>query len=64
LLLRDARVRTRTRYISVIRALLRQHGYRVPAGSAEHFVQRVQRLPLPDALSSGSAGSRWVELHA
>jgi hypothetical protein len=44
LLVRDALVRTRTRYISVIRALLRQHGYRVPSGSAEHFVHRVQSL--------------------
>src|SRR6266478_4057927 len=42
LLVRDALVRTRTRYISLIRALLRQHGYRVPSGSAESFVHRVQ----------------------
>ena len=35
LMVRDALVRTRTRYISVVRALLRQHGYRVPSGSAE-----------------------------
>jgi len=27
---RDALVRTRTRYISLIRAVLRQQGYRVP----------------------------------
>ena len=44
---RDALVRTRTRYISLIRALLREHGFRVPSGSAEHFIQRVQRLPNP-----------------
>jgi len=37
LVVRDALVRTRTRYISIVRALLRQHGYRVPSGSAEHF---------------------------
>ena len=43
---RDALVHTRTRYISVIRALLRQHGYRVPSGSAEGFIQRVQ-APAP-----------------
>ena len=49
---RDALVRTRTRYISVIRALLRQHGYRVPSGSAEGFIQRVQGLPLPGRLRS------------
>jgi transposase len=45
LLVRDAVVRTRTRYISLIRALLRQHGFRVPSGSAESFVHRVQGLP-------------------
>jgi transposase len=49
---RDALVHTRTRYISVIRALLRQHGYRVPSGSAEHFIDRVQALPLPGRLRS------------
>jgi transposase len=52
LVVRDALVRTRTRYISVIRALLRQHGYRVPSGSAEHFVQRVRDLPLPGRVLS------------
>src|SRR4249919_3007301 len=52
LAVRDALVRTRTRYISVIRALLRQHGYRVPSGSAGAFIDRVQRLPLPGRLRS------------
>jgi len=49
---RDALVHTRTRYISVIRALLRQHGYRVPSGSADSFVDRVRGLPLPGRLRS------------
>jgi transposase len=49
---RDALVHTRTRYISLIRALLRQHGYRVPSGSAEGFIQRVRDLPLPGRLLS------------
>ena len=49
---RDALVHTRTRYISVIRALLRQQGYRVPSGSAEGFIQRVRALPLPGRLLS------------
>ena len=49
---RDALVHTRTRYISVIRALLRQHGYRVPSGSAGSFLDRVRRLPLPGRLRS------------
>jgi transposase len=47
---RDALVHTRTRYISVIRALLRQQGYRVPSGSAERFVDRVQALSRPGRL--------------
>jgi transposase len=49
---RDARVRTRTGYISLIRALLRQHGYRVPSGSAEAFPRRVLAVPLPGRLLS------------
>ena len=52
LVVREALVRTRTRYISIIRALLRQHGYSVPSGSAGNFVQRVQDLPLPGRLRS------------
>ena len=52
LLVRDALVRTRTRYISVIRALLRQQGYRVPSGSAEAFATRVRALALPGPLLS------------
>ena len=52
LVVRDALVHTRTRYISVIRALLRQHGYHVPSGSAEHFIERVRSLPLPGRLLS------------
>jgi len=52
LLVRDALVRTRTRYISLIRALLRQQGYRVPSGSAEAFPTRVRGLALPGPLLS------------
>jgi transposase len=49
---RDALVSTRTRYISLIRALLRQHGYRVPSGGAEAFVDRVATMTLPGRLLS------------
>jgi transposase len=52
LLVRDALVRTRTRSISLIRALLRQQGYRVPSGSAEAFATRVRALALPGPLRS------------
>jgi transposase len=49
---RDALVHTRTHYISVIRALLRQQGYGVPFGSADSFIDRVRDLPLPGRLRS------------
>jgi transposase len=52
LTVRDALVRTRTGYIAVSRALLRQHGWRVPTGSAEGFGRRVLALPLPGRLLS------------
>src|SRR5262245_53390686 len=49
---REALVRTRTRYISLIRALLRQQGYRVPVGGANGFVLRVDAMALPGQLRS------------
>lgn len=52
LTVRDALVRTRTGYISVIRSLLRQHGWRVPTGAAETFSHRVRKVPLPGRLLS------------
>ena len=52
LTVRDALVRTRTGYISVIRARLRQDGWRVPTGSAEGFIRRVLALALPGRLLS------------
>jgi transposase len=52
LLVRDAIVRTRTRSISLARALLRQHGYGVASGSAEAFPTRVGALTLPGPLLS------------
>ena len=45
-------VRTRTRSLSLIRALLRQQGYRVPSGSAEAVGHRVAALPLRGRLLS------------
>src|SRR5262249_57690029 len=63
LTVRDALVRTRTRYISLIRALLRQHGWRVPSGSAEGFPRRVLALPLPGRLRSEVAPLLAVMRH-
>jgi transposase len=63
LLVRDALVRTRTRYISLIRALLRQHGYRVPSGSADAFPRRLRALALPGRLLSTIAPLLAVMRH-
>src|SRR6266849_723694 len=63
LLVRDAIVRTRTRYISLIRALLRQHGYRMPSGSAEGFLGRVRAVALPGPLRSQIAPLLAVMCH-
>jgi transposase len=52
LAVRDALVRTRTRYIGIARAVLRGHGFRVPSGQAESFVPRVEALQLPGQLKS------------
>jgi transposase len=49
---RDALVRTRTRYIALIRSRLRQEGWRIPTGTAERFSRRVPALPLPGRLRS------------
>jgi transposase len=50
LAVREALVRTRTRYLSVIRALLRREGVRVPSGSAAAFARRLARVEVPPAL--------------
>jgi transposase len=47
---RAALVDSRTKYISLARALLRQEGYRVASGSAGTFVKRVQAHELPEPL--------------
>src|SRR5262245_52830756 len=52
LAVRDALVRTRTRYITLIRSRRRQAGGRVPPGTAEGFSRRVLALPLPGRLRS------------
>lgn len=52
LAVRDALVRTRARFISLIRALLRREGLRVPSGMARHFPRRLAALTVPDPLSA------------
>jgi transposase len=52
LAVRDAVVRTRTRYIGLVRPLLRREGFRVRNGNVETFVRRVEELVLPEHLRS------------
>jgi transposase len=47
---REALVRTRSRYISLIRALLRREGLRVGSGSGAGFLDRLEKEELPDIL--------------
>src|SRR4030095_10784791 len=49
LAVREALVRTRTRYLSVIRAVLRRDGIRVPSGSAAMFGRRLAQVALSPA---------------
>jgi transposase len=44
---RDALVSSRTKYISLARALVRQEGHRIGSGSARTFARRVQAQDLP-----------------
>jgi transposase len=50
LAVRDTRVRTRAKYMSLISALARQEGCRIPTGYPEGFVARVEKLELPESL--------------
>jgi len=50
LAVREALVRTRTRYISLIRSLLRREGLRVRSGSTETFLERLAEVDLRDQL--------------
>ena len=52
LAVRDGLVRTRTRWIGLVRPLLRREGIRVRNGNVETFVRRVEELALPTHLCS------------
>jgi len=47
LTVREALVRTRSRYVSIVRSTLRSEGFRVRSGAASTFVARVEELELP-----------------
>jgi transposase len=50
LAVRAALVQTRTRYLSLLRALLRREGIALPTGSAATFARRLATVDLPPAL--------------
>ena len=51
LAVRDALVRTRTRYVAVIKALVRRDGLRLPSGNPEHTERKLAALELPSGLT-------------
>lgn len=52
LTVREALVRTRTRYISIVGALLRGEGLRVRSGDAAAFVERAREVEMPAHLET------------
>ena len=54
LAVRDALVRTRTRYIALIKATVRREGWRLPSGEAEPAVARLAALPSPPTCARSS----------
>src|SRR5260370_11232086 len=49
LAVRDALVRTRTRYVALIKAIVRREGLRLPGGDPAHTVAKLAALPLSPA---------------
>jgi transposase len=52
LAVRDTLVRTRTRYVGLLKALLRRDGHRLPSGSPEHTAVTVAALPVSPTLAA------------
>jgi transposase len=52
LAVRDALVRTRTRYVALIKAFVRREGLRLAGGTPERTVVKLAQLTLPPALTS------------
>jgi len=52
LTVRDALIRTRTRYVSVVKALARRDGLRLPSGEPVHTEAKLAALPLSAALAA------------
>ena len=60
LTVRDALIRTRTRYVSVVRALTRRDGLRLPSGEPVHTEAKLAALPLSAPLAAELAPLRVV----
>ena len=60
LAVRDALIRTRTRYVSVVKALARRDGLRLPPGTPVHTEAKLAALPLPAPLAEEVAPLRAV----
>jgi transposase len=58
LAVRDALIRTPTRYVNVVRALTRRDGLRLPAGGPIHTEAKLATLPLPALLAAEVAPLR------
>ena len=58
LAVREALVRTRARYIALLRALLGREGLRVGTGSAKTFGERLEKVAIPEALAGALAPLR------
>lgn len=63
LAVRDALVRTRARYIALIRALLRREGLRVRGSSSKKFLTALGELTLPDTLAAEIAPLLGLMVH-
>jgi transposase len=50
IVVREALVRTRAKLVTLVQALLRQDGIRVPSGNSKTFLDRLSRLELPEHL--------------
>lgn len=58
LAVRDALIRTRTRYVSVVKALVRRDGLRLPPGNPVHTDAKLTALSLPTPLTQELAPLR------
>ena len=52
LTVRDALIRTRTRYVAVVKARVRREGLRLPGGDPAHLVAKLTALPLSAAATA------------